>query len=106
MKTVLLKREGDVLKPEGDLYFETVVGLWQQGVSQIQNMEHIQVDLSALHHCDSSVLALCSAWTREAYTKKKSIVFLNFPAFIKNLIRVHGLDNLLPMGEVGAASAN
>lgn len=81
---------------KGTIIFDTVVEIWKQGMDFIQRMQTIQVDLGQVVQGDSSVLALCTAWVRAAYFQKKSMVFLSMPEFMQDLIRVHGLDAVLP----------
>lgn len=91
-----LEIKNDKMIVKGTIIFETVAAVSQQGIESIRQMKDIQVDLGQLVKCDSSVLALCIAWARAAYLQKKNLVFLNTPEFMKDLIRVHGLEKVLP----------
>jgi len=83
----------------GTLTFESVVKIWKlglQAIRSIQTQTPIQVNLEGLRQSDSSGLALWSSWMRAAYRQKKSLRFVNIPAFMQDLIRVHGLEAILP----------
>lgn len=95
-----LVADGATIKIVGDVDFQSVVSIWKQGLVLMQSMQKIKVELSGLKKCDSSILALCSAWIRAAHSKKKEIVFLALPAFMQDLVRVHGLDGVLPVQKV------
>lgn len=88
---------GDVLSITGQIQFETVMSLYQNGQRLIALMQQIIVDLRELEHCDSSGLALFTAWMREAELQNKTVYFTNIPLFMQDLIRVYGLDSVLPI---------
>lgn len=96
-KEASLKLMGDKLLVSGEVRFESVVNLFQKGMETMRRMHKITVDLTGLTHCDSSILALCSAWVREMHSHKKEITFVNLPPFMRDLVRVHGLDLILPI---------
>lgn len=87
----------DVLKVDGQINFDTVMPLYHESQQVMKMMNNIIIDLHQLEHCDSSGLALCTTWVREAEQNKKSLVFINIPAFMQDLIRVYGLDKVLPI---------
>jgi anti-anti-sigma factor len=94
--TPSLEQKGDTLVLKGDISFDTVVDLLQKGISLINNLKTIHVDLGGLNQSDSSGLALCTAWIRAARQQKKDLLFLNTPSFMKDLMRIHELDSILP----------
>jgi ABC-type transporter Mla MlaB component len=97
MNTAALNAVDDKLILKGDVRFETVVQVFQNGLQSMHKMNKITVDLGGLIQCDSSILALCSAWVREVRSQKKEILFINLPSFVKDLVKVHGLDLILPV---------
>lgn len=93
-----LEVNDDTLIVGGEIYFDNVVAAMELGLQYMQPKDSIKIDLSGLKHCDSSSLALCSAWVRARRRQKKEIVFIHLPPFMYDLIRVHGLDLVLPLG--------
>lgn len=85
----------DVLFVEGQINFTTVTAICDKGLQLMSTMQQVIVDLQKLEFCDSSGLALCTAWMRKMRADKKSLVFINLPSFMHDLVRVHGLDAIL-----------
>jgi phospholipid transport system transporter-binding protein len=54
-----------------------------------------QVDCTALHDFDSSVLAVLLAWQRQLGKRNQSLVVLNPPEKLRVLASVYGVSNLL-----------
>ena len=54
-----------------------------------------QVDCSALHDFDSSVLAVLLVWQRQLQERNQSLVVLNSPAKLKVLAGVYGVTDIL-----------
>ncbi len=80
----------------GVVTYRTARKVWQEGLTLIKNcINQFSVDLGELTQCDSSGLALCTAWSRAAFSQKKKIVFVNVPGFVQDLLRVYGLDKAL-----------
>lgn len=87
---------GETLALSGIITHKTVMKIWQEGLALIKNrVKHPVIDLGGLSQCDSSGLALCTAWGRVAHQEGKNIVFINVPIFIQDLLRVYGLDKVL-----------
>lgn len=88
--------KGETLALSGIITHKTVMKVWQDGLPFIKHkVKHPIVDLSGLTQCDSSGLALCTAWGRAAHEHRKNIVFINVPIFVQDLLRVYGLDKVL-----------
>jgi ABC-type transporter Mla MlaB component len=84
---------------DGDIRFENVVDICERGIVLMKTLKSpVMINCGGLINCDSSSLALCTAWVRAAVAQKKKIVFVHIPSFMQDLIRVHGLDTLLPTG--------
>lgn len=84
----------------GAIDFENVVSLWQQGISLFDTLteaKEIKVDLKALEQSDSSGLALLTGWVRVAQEKSKTILFTNVPSFMQDILKVCGLEGVLPV---------
>lgn len=90
--------ENQTLKITGHITHDFVVKLWKQGLHAIQTISNttLYVDLTGLLQSDSSSLALWSSWMRAALRQGKTLYFINIPAFMQDLIRVHELQTLLP----------
>lgn len=93
--TARLSVENDILSVEGQIHFESVMAICENGFQLMSTMKQIIVDLQKLEFCDSSGLALCTAWMRKMRAEKKSLIFINLPSFMHDLVRVHGLDAIL-----------
>jgi anti-anti-sigma factor len=85
----------ETLVLSGIVTHKTVAKVWKEGLSLIQKVKQLSVDLGGLRQCDSSGLALCVAWSRAAYQHNKNIQFINVPAYVRDLLRVYGLDKVL-----------
>lgn len=96
-KPAKLLVQDNTLQVTGQIQFDTVMTLYQESESLISMMKEIVIDLKNLEHGDSSGLALCTAWMRMAEAQKKSLHFINMPLFMQDLIRVYGLDSVLPI---------
>lgn len=97
MNTAKLEIKNDTLSLEGSIGFDNVVFVWQSGLTLIEKVKNIKVDLQGLKHSDSSGLALLSAWVRAAREQKKEIMFIHTPDFMQDIFRVCGLDGVLPI---------
>jgi len=92
-----LQIQDNTLFVTGQIQFDTVMPLYQESQTLISLMKQIIIDLKNLEHCDSSGLALCTAWMRIAESQNKSLHFTNVPSFMQDLIRVYGLESVLPI---------
>lgn len=85
-----------IISLSGVVTHKTVVKIWQEGLGMIKNkVKNLSVDLAGLRQCDSSGLALCTAWSRAAHEHNKAIEFVNVPLFVQDLLKVYGLDKIL-----------
>ncbi len=84
----------------GAIDFDNVVLLWQQGIALIDALKEakeIKVDLKALKESDSSGVALLTGWVRVTLEKNKTILFMNMPSFMQDILQVCGLEDVLPV---------
>lgn len=82
----------------GRITYETVSSLLSEGAKRIKESPNkIAIDLSQVSTCDSSGVALCLEFLRIANTHNKSLVFSNPPLRMIDMIRVSGVDTILPM---------
>lgn len=94
-----LQVQGESLLLTGDVFFENVMNICDQGCILMNNMKKIKVNPSGLKQFDSSVLALCIEWLRWARAQQKELTFVNLPTFMQDLVRVHGLEGVLPVAD-------
>ncbi len=97
MNVAVLEESNGLLVLKGTVQFDNVVSLLQQGITFFNKLNDIKVDLKGLSRCDSSGLALLTAWVREARRQNKAIVFIHMPSFMQDILRVCGLDGVLPV---------
>jgi ABC-type transporter Mla MlaB component len=100
MPSIDIGQDAHTLIVDGDVRFDNVMEIYRKGIAVMKQLHSpIEVNCAGLIHCDSSSLALCTAWIKEANDQKKSIVFTHIPSFMKDLINVHGLDNVVSQTE-------
>lgn len=87
----------NILEINGSIHFGNVVSECQRGLAIIETLDVIQVDLKNLSQSDSSGLALFSAWVRAAKQQNKVIQFIRMPNFMRDILRVCGLEGVLPV---------
>jgi len=97
--SVLIDQDSQSLEVKGHVYFSNVVELQEQGFSFINTatVKTVKVDLKNLVNCDSSGLALLVGWVREAKKQHKDIQFVNPPSFLQDILKLFGLDSVLPI---------
>ena len=84
----------------GAIHFDNVVRLSQAGIALIDNLKEvteIKVDLKALKESDSSGVALLTGFVRVSREKNKAILFTNVPNFMQDILKVCGLEGVLPV---------
>ena len=95
-----LEIKNDTLFVSGAIDFDNVVRLWHQGIALIDTLKEakeIKVDLKALKESDSSGVALLTGWVRVSQEKNKTILFMNMPSFMHDILQVCGLEDVLPV---------
>ena len=85
------------IKVAGELTFATVNQIWQQSKALLQKATTIQLNLQNVTQSDSAGVALLIEWAREAQRQKKSIRFLQVPQQMRAIVRVSGLEKVLPI---------
>ncbi|MAA72553.1 MAG: hypothetical protein CL679_12605 [Bermanella sp.] len=71
----------------GDLTFETVVSVEQEGLQAIQaSQQFIVFDLSSVKACSSAALALLLSWKRASQAKDLNISFKSPPQQLHDMI--------------------
>lgn len=67
----------------------------------LDDHDAIAVDLSGLDEANSVTVALLLAWFRAASREDKSLVLVDVPRDLRNIIDFSGLTELLPIGAGG-----
>lgn len=83
---------------DGDLSFDTVLGLEQQGVQFLrQSLEPCTIDFAGVGYSNSVGVALILAWLREARTLGRTIYFAGLPDDMLALLNLSDLDTIIPV---------
>ena len=94
---VMITQEGELMKVHGDLTYETVLPLRQQGNQLMAVMDKPRIDFIDVGNCNSAGLALMIAWLRQAKQLKKSIDFVNVPQSLQEVANVCGVGGILEL---------
>jgi anti-anti-sigma factor len=84
----------------GSVLFWNVLAIRAEGerlLGSPSSSNELVVDLAQLKKIDSSCLSLLVCWVRYAKAQKKIIKFCNFTNKLHNLVRVSGLEAILPV---------
>jgi len=87
----------DVIFINGAVTFANVVQLWHESSALVAVAEVVKIDLGKVSYSDSSILALISSWMRLTRQQNKQIFLYNVSSQLKDIIRVSGLDTILPL---------
>ena len=81
----------------GWIDFSTVMALEAKGTMLLARIEHkkLIVDLSGVVGGDSALLALLLSWQRQADKKNIAIELRHWPAEVRRLAELCGLDKIL-----------
>lgn len=81
-----------------EMTVKTVARLWQSSQHYFKNFASVlKIDLAKVPHSDSAGVALLIAWTRLSHKKNKALQIINVPEQMQAIIKVSGLENLLPI---------
>lgn len=93
-----LQRDGQTVHIKGELNFETVSSLYQQGLNVIADAKSsLAFDLSGVSFSNSAGLALLLAWTRAAKRLACSLQFTALPKQMQAMAEICNLFSVLPM---------
>lgn len=95
LNMVKLQLTGDVIFVKGHINYDTVMLVYQQGLTLMSSMKHIEVDLQGVEKSDSSSLALLIEWIRNSKARQQSITFLNIPKFVQDLAKACGVNLII-----------
>jgi phospholipid transport system transporter-binding protein len=81
----------------GELSFNTTPKLRNIGCHFITKNEQPVFNLQQVISKDNSGIALLTSWTRFAKKLGKTIYFVNLPNQLQDVIKLSGLENILPI---------
>lgn len=81
----------------GILSFLTVPDLIAETETLFKESGDVLVDLGEVIKSDSAGVALLVEWMNEAHRQDQDIQFLDIPSQMLGLVRVSGLDQVLPL---------
>ena len=64
--------------------------------------EGLVIDLAKVDAVDSSALSVLLHWQREAIRRRVALQLINLPKPLQELIKLYGVQDLLPLGNTGA----
>ena len=97
MAIATAEREGDTLRVQGDLDFDSVATLWNETEPLFDSNPPARIDLQGVRHANSAGVALLVAWLGQVQRHRKSVIFVNTPAQMRAIIEVADLDTVLPL---------
>ena len=97
MATAIAEREGDTLRVEGDLDFDSVAALWNATESLFTADPPARIDLQGVRRANSAGVALLVAWLGRVQRDQQTVTFVNVPAQMRAIIEVADLDTVLPL---------
>ncbi len=93
-----LEQHGDDrFAPQGELNLASVQEVWEQSQRLFERQAPRCIDLAGVTHSDSAGVALLVEWLRLARQSGQTVRFVNIPPQMLAIIRVTGLDGLLPL---------
>ena len=82
--------------------FQNLMTVRAHGEAFIDEHSASVFSLSGLQESNSSAAVLLTAWFRYAHLQGKSIVFVDVPVDLRNIIDLCELDKVLPLEEVAS----
>lgn len=81
----------------GEVGFENVVGLRNQGEKQIAQFtsQSIVIDLSGMKEVDAACFSLLLSWMRFARKKSRAIQFINAQQSLQRMAKMFGLFGII-----------
>jgi phospholipid transport system transporter-binding protein len=97
MAAATAERDGDTLRVQGDLDFDSVAALWGATASLFAGDPPTRIDLGGVSRSNSAGVALLVAWLGRVQRRQRPVVFVNVPAQMRAIIEVADLDTVLPL---------
>lgn len=96
-EATLASSEDGQFRLSGALNFTTVAPLSEQIFGLIDQGDATKIDLSGVEHSNSAGVALLVESTRYAQAQNKSIQFVNMPEKMLAIVKLSGLEGILPL---------
>ena len=90
-------RDGDTLRVQGDLDFDSVVGLLTATETWFADAALSRIDLGEVSRSNSAGVALLVHWLRLAQNHERELDIVNIPAQMWAIIKIVDLETLLPV---------
>lgn len=97
MAEATAERDGDTLRVQGDLDFDSVAALWDATESLLAADPPTRIDLNEVRRASSAGVALLVAWLGQIQRQRRAVIFVNVPAQMRAIIEVADLDTVLPL---------
>ena len=81
----------------GELSFESVPALSGSILPLLQENARLDISLDKVRRSDSAGVAMLVEWLRLARQQDKPLRFLDIPEQMLSIVRVSGLDTILPL---------
>jgi phospholipid transport system transporter-binding protein len=92
----VIRRQDARIILNGPVTLANVAGLLEEGRRHLADGAR-NVDFGEVTEMDSSALALCLAWLRDARAAGSAITFSNLPESLQTIARLYGVHSLLPV---------
>jgi|688.fasta_scaffold594230_2 phospholipid transport system transporter-binding protein len=96
MKVCTIESGQKDFKVMGQINFDTVTRLFNQGVELFNGFEQVELDFTHVSHVDSSAITLLLNWLRFAKQTKKKFIFHNLPG---QLLEIANVCEVMPFLE-------
>ena len=97
MNAVLEKNAKQQFELSGELSFQSVPALTGHIEPLLQDNADLVIRLDKVSRADSAGVAMLVEWQRLAQLQGKSLQFLDIPEQMLSIVRVSGLDSILPL---------
>lgn len=92
-----LVSDGQQWRIDGDINYQTVVSLREQGEAQLEaaSNNHFEIDFSSVGQVNTAALALLLCWHRKARALNLELKYVQIPAKLRAIAEMSDLDVLL-----------
>lgn len=97
MKASLEKSSEQQYALTGELSFESVPALSRSILPLLKDNTQLDISLDQVKRSDSAGVAMLVEWLRLAQQQQKTLRFLDIPEQMLSIVRVSGLDTILPL---------
>jgi phospholipid transport system transporter-binding protein len=97
MAKATVSRDGDTLRVQGELDFDSIADLWEAAGPLFLDEPIRRIHLGGVHRSNSAGVALLVEWLRQARRRRWEPVFVHVPAQMRAIIEVADLETVLPI---------